>query len=158
MIRYSLFTHKGARKTRTDDAVFATGKAIQSPDRVLSGETAATNTAFAVFDGVGGSQNGALASRTCANAFGDLFVSSEITSVSDVRNALEMLQALVMEARKENDCTAQTTVVAVLLQKSDIWIFNVGDSPLLLEAGEYFEQITELDMPSSVQVASPLDT
>ena len=145
MVHYSLFTHKSAYKENTEDAVFADGVATQSNDYEHTGEAHPDCTAFAVFDGVSGSADGALASRTCAEAFEKLFCKKTFSSALDVMDALEQLQKRTLEAQAEAERTAQTTVVAALLQKECVWILNVGDSPLFLEANGYFEEITTKD-------------
>lgn len=145
MIHFSLFTHKSAYKTSTEDAIFADGVATQSNDYEHTGETHSDSTAFAVFDGVSGSEDGALASRTCADAFGELFGTVPFSSITDVKDALEQLQKRVLAAQQASGCTAQSTVVAAVFQKENVWVLNVGDSPLFLEVNGYFEEITTKD-------------
>lgn len=145
MIHYSLFTHKSAYKENTEDAVFADGVATQSNDYEHTGKTPSDHTAFAVFDGVSGTEDGALASRTCAEAFDEIFCKSTLSSAHDVTEALALLQKRVLEGQTAAHCTAQSTVVAAILQKDALWVLNVGDSPLFLEANGYFEEITTKD-------------
>src|SRR5881296_814850 len=99
---------------------------------------------FAVADGMGGAQAGAVASKLAASALEG--------GTTEELGALERVDALIQEAnrriydRASTDPTASgmgTTMTVALVEGMTVAIGHVGDSRAYLVRGELMEQLTE---------------
>ncbi len=121
-------TDRGVKRDENQDAVLA----ARLPDgRVL----------LAVADGVGGSEDGAAASKAAVEK-----LEAAVPHAADAATALTAGYAAAQEAVEglgDGERHPATTLVAALVEGSQAWIANVGDSRAYLARDGGLRQLTE---------------
>lgn len=129
-------TDKGLRRSNNEDACF-----VMKQDRI-----------FIVADGVGGSNSGEIASRTCVSEIAKYVENHSMRSLSGddeiesyFRDCLKDVNFKVLELsqRYERNKGMATTVVIAYVLGDALYIVNVGDSRAYLLRQGMLTQITE---------------
>ncbi|MGI6735758.1 MAG: Stp1/IreP family PP2C-type Ser/Thr phosphatase [Anaerovoracaceae bacterium] len=136
MIESGATTDRGRHRTRNEDAFL-----VMEDEQV-----------FAVADGVGGSSDGRLASRTLVQTMEDFIRRREVAKIDDLT---ELARAMRQCLREANENILQltreqpqyrgmaTTAVICCIRGHEACIVNIGDSRLYLRRGSSLFQITE---------------
>lgn len=129
--RYAYVTHRGLVRARNEDALSAAGRIVQdSMERPQAGALPpGAPELFLVADGLGGHDEGALASRfvveEVARRAGEITDAATIAAVlNTVDAALKRESAARRQARPMG-----TTLVGCILRPEEALVFAIGDSP-----------------------------
>jgi protein phosphatase len=113
----------------------------ENQDAVLAEELPGGGVLLAVADGVGGSADGGLASRTAMAAFRTAARRAQDPEDRLLQGFIRANEA-VLELVSGEDRPA-TTLVAAVAQEGQVWVGNVGDSRAYLADGAGLRQLTE---------------
>lgn len=98
---------------------------------------------FAVFDGMGGEQEGELASYLSAKVLSDYGIVEFEGKQIDLREVIYKLNNAVCERAKERGCTMGSTAVIMELNNKQVKVCNVGDSRAYVYRDGDLKQLSE---------------
>jgi protein phosphatase len=121
-MKYVAVSNIGKVKSNNEDS-FTVGSKFWQGDIIKSGEN---ENCFAVFDGVGGVDNGEIASIVAAKEFSIFFDGlHNIPPIEEVKKELLHTNGLIVE-----EGNMATTAVGIIYEKDNFLWFNMGDSRL----------------------------
>lgn len=143
-IKYCVACHKGNVREINQDNFYANGTYLDLDntglDTLICKTVAAqSNPILAVFDGMGGEQKGEVASFTAAKVLQSLhFVEAKQNGIEYFQKTCAKINREICKyAEQEHLSTAGTTGAFILFGKKEIFICNIGDSPIFrFENGE----------------------
>lgn len=136
-IKYSVVCHKGKVREINQDNFSVNGKSLdmentglQSP--IFEEVSIREFPIFAVFDGMGGEQRGEVASFTAARILNELqFVGSDQSETEFLRRICKAINDEICRIANElHISTTGTTGAFILFGKKQVYICNIGDSPI----------------------------
>jgi len=149
-IKYAALCHKGYVRSKNQDNLWCDGIYLQSKNEGLSellfGENEVLSfPAYAVFDGMGGEQQGEMAAYIAASNFNILY--NELAK-SDIKAFLLdiclKINMKICEYQKENHIRQMGTTAAIIMcEKNAVYICNVGDSRIYQYGGKKLTQISQ---------------
>jgi len=144
VIRWLLRRDEGSGATVAPKFVALTDlglKREENQDAVLARRLPDGRILLAVADGVGGSEDGAAASKTAIEC-----LEAAVREANDAETALIAGYAAAHEAigtLGDGERQPATTLVSALVEGSQAWIANVGDSRAYVANGDGLHQLTE---------------
>ncbi|MDO4488752.1 MAG: Stp1/IreP family PP2C-type Ser/Thr phosphatase [Eubacteriales bacterium] len=126
-------TDKGRKREVNQDYIYAS---TENPGRF--------NNLFILADGMGGHKAGGFASRFLVERIVNMVSKSETNEIRALRGAIELSNTLLFDkSRRDSEYEGMgSTVVAAIVNGSDITIANVGDSRLYI-ISDGINQITK---------------
>jgi len=145
-------TNVGNVRKNNEDNLFFDGVCFNAEENIISTELVVEeiigNSAFAVFDGMGGESNGEKASELAANAFRAQFGdSTKYGSSNSIYKKLKKFYSSANKAirrlSKKIRSTSGTTAATIVIAENIAYVSNIGDSKVIrLNSGE-LEQLSE---------------
>lgn len=137
------YTDRGSKYDHNEDSYIIDGGAFR--DCPAETEDGAECFSAAVFDGVGGANAGEIASMTAAREMSGSL--TESSSDADISNALSCANdAILALAKERNDMRGMaSTVAGILIRRSEISVYNVGDSRVYKVKNGMMQQLTTDD-------------
>lgn len=121
-------TDRGKRRALNEDALFA------------------ADPCFIVADGMGGHEQGDVASRAAVSAFSEEFTSPGEASLERIEHAMSeakaRVQAIASRATRGAGCTLSGVVRIEHRGQACWYVFNVGDSRVYIQRGDKLVQLT----------------
>ncbi len=140
-VMYSVRSHKGNVREKNEDNFFADGVTLSTEyiNKPFSIDASALSPlVLAVCDGMGGEENGELASQVAVNKLSEakLHIQKEINSA--VRDYIELSNKEINSQSRRSG----TTLALAVISKKGTYCFNVGDSRIYLLKKGSFKQVT----------------
>jgi len=161
-IEYTVLCHTGLVRGKNQDNFWCIGKFLGSENDGLANPiSGAIDTksipAFAVFDGMGGEQQGEVAAYIATNSF-DLAYREH--PKSDVKQFLlsacsGMNKAICTNTKEQHIRSSGSTAAILMFGKTDIYICNIGDSRIYQFSGDTLTQISHDHSETSVTDGKP---
>jgi protein phosphatase len=144
---YAVMCHKGLVRAKNQDNFWCAGVFLGAvneglPD-ALTG-AAEGGSVFAVFDGMGGEQQGEMASYIAASAFGALVAGrADAAPEAFLHDACMEMNKKICEYRNENRIRQMGTTAAIVLFAEDgAYICNIGDSRVYQYGGRRLARLS----------------
>ncbi|MCL2165513.1 MAG: protein phosphatase 2C domain-containing protein [Oscillospiraceae bacterium] len=160
-IKYAALCHKGLIRSKNQDNFWCANVFLESKNEGLTELIAGTTDssvfqAFAVFDGMGGEQQGEVAAYIAASHFNELLLNAQVGPGADpgagpgvgdpkkfLLDACLDMNRKICEYRKENNIRQMGATAAILICCQDgAFIGNVGDSRIYQINGKKMSQIS----------------
>ena len=148
-IEYTVLCHKGLVRSKNQDNFWCMGKFLDSENDGLTEPIVVTIDsksfpAFAVFDGMGGEQQGEVAAYIAACSFENIYKEN---SKNDVEQFLldactNMNEAICEHIEEQHLRSSGSTVAILMFGKKDIYVCNIGDSRIYQFSDEKLTQIS----------------
>lgn len=150
IIRYAAISDMGKVRKNNEDNLFLDGKYLVQEELIVpfrkSSSSLGNAAVFAVFDGMGGEEDGEDASRIAAETLKMHFSSL----LEKKKNTLSVMQQFINEANK-NICDEilrrrkrlGTTLALVVFRQNFLTIANLGDSRIYLFRNKELKQLSE---------------
>jgi len=148
-IEYAALCHTGFVRGKNQDNFWCANMFLRSENNGLPGMLAgmidvSTCPAFAIFDGMGGEQQGEMAAYIAASQFHTLLINR---TQSDARlfllDTCTGLNRKICDYQKENGIRQMGTTAAILLfGQEDVFICNIGDSRIYYYNSKKMTQIS----------------
>ena len=142
---FSVRSHKGNIKKNNEDNLYADGLTLLPKycNRPYSADAYANTPAiFAVFDGVGGMENGEFASNIAATKLAEF---QEIFRNTKCNDLSAFVQQYVNIVHNDIDSSAKrtgTTLALAIVTNKGLHCYNVGDSRIYCLKGSNFSRVT----------------
>lgn len=143
-IRGYYITNKGNHRQNNQDSLLVDDKIINNVDmdKVQEAVISGNNAVIFVADGMGGYENGEIASRIALETFYEY--REQFISKHELQNViLEAKARLVSEAEKQRSSECGTTVSGIFLKEEKGYVINIGDSRTYKLNGKYLERLTK---------------
>lgn len=144
-INYSCISHIGNVRHINQDNYICDGQYMDKPekDSLLSGNITSNECSlFGVFDGMGGLENGEVASCLAANAAAKL--SLEKDAINVLKAFCENINDEICSYTTENKLSSSGTTAAILaFSRDNIILCNIGDSKIFRFSDGILEQISK---------------
>jgi len=148
-IEYTAVCDTGNIRKKNQDNYWCMGKFLESENHGLDKPIfgiAETKTlpAFAVFDGMGGEQQGEIAAHIAANSFGIAYKEKPKKNMKQflLDTCTGMNRAICEHAREQHIRSTGSTAAILMFGKKDIYICNIGDSRIYQYSGKILTQIS----------------
>lgn len=149
IIKYCVLCHQGNVRTVNQDNFWCANQYLDCANKGLAQPICGTVFAqqhpiFAVFDGMGGEDKGEIASFIASNTFHKLYATHQIQDERDffITVCNELNDAICQYAAQNHIKTMGTTGAFVLFGKNDVFICNIGDSPIFHMDSEELTQVS----------------
>lgn len=161
-IKYTALCSKGLVRAKNQDNFWCMGEFLQSKNDGLSEPIAGITDvksipAFAVFDGMGGEQQGEVAAYVAASSFDSAYKENP---KNDIKRFLldacsNMNKAICTHSEEQNLRRSGSTAALLMFGKQDIYICNIGDSRIYQISGNQLTQISHDHSETSVTYKKP---
>lgn len=163
-INYCVICHQGNVRTVNQDNFWCSNQYLDSDNKGLLEPICGTvltqpSPVFAVFDGMGGEEKGEIASYIASETFNKQYSALTIQNENEFFTTVckEINNAICQYATENHIRTMGTTGAYVLFGKDDVFICNIGDSPIFHYDGEELIKIsTDHVQPNFVNGKAPL--
>jgi len=164
-IEYTVLCEKGKIRQTNQDNFWCAGVFLESDNNGLDVPLAGIAEskmlpAFAVFDGMGGEQQGEVAAYIAAKKFDALYNdASKVDIKAFLLNACtDINQAICAYAKSQSIRSSGATAAMLMFGKKEIYICNIGDSRIYQYSGKTLTQITQDHSETSIKGRKPLLT
>ena len=148
-IEYTVLCHKGLVRSKNQDNFWCIGKFLESENDGLAEPVVGTMDAknfpaFAVFDGMGGEQQGEVAAYIAARSFDAAYKESfkNDTKQFILDACTNMNEAICAYIEEQHLRSSGSTVAILMFGKKDIYICNIGDSRIYQFSDHKLTQIS----------------
>ena len=161
-IEYAALCHKGLIRSKNQDNLWCENIFLESENdglsEMLTGEICTTTfPAFAVFDGMGGEQQGEIAAYIAASHFHALYTSkNKCDTKLFLLDACSEMNKGICKYQKENHIRQMGTTAAILMcGQEGIFVCNIGDSRIYQYSGKKITQISQDHSETNVMGKKP---
>ena len=148
-IEYAALCHKGKVRAKNQDNLWCNGVFLNSkneglPEMVAGMVRALDLPAFAVFDGMGGEQQGEMAAYIAASGFDRAYVEGQKGNPGQfLSDTCAGMNSGICQYAKENRIRQMGTTAAILMfPEKDVFVCNIGDSRVYQYSGKKLAQIS----------------
>ena len=148
-INYCVLYHQGNVRTVNQDNFWCNSRYLDSvnnglPEPICGTILTQQFPVFAVFDGMGGEEKGEIASYIASETFNKQYSALNIQNENDFfATVCKEINTAICDYATENHIKVMgTTGAFILFGKDDVFICNIGDSPIFRFDGEELTQIS----------------
>ena len=145
VIQYACISHKGSVRYMNQDNIAYKGRYLSAGEELRDPEAGIEKlvrpTLFGVFDGMGGEQNGEMASYMAAKAAAEWKMSGQKDPLNKL--CIKMNGQICAYTEEKNLNTCGTTAAIVILDRDRIIGCNLGDSRIYYYRHGNIEQVSE---------------
>lgn len=155
-VTVTVLSHHGAVRTNNEDCALVAGLTLAGSERALpvtASVTSADPIVVAVADGLGGHSGGELASATAIRRLAR--DGASLSSIEAITEVVRLASADVVRTAAATPSAPDmgTTVVGLAITSSEVFCFNVGDSPAYALEEGYLRPVTVIDNPMAAAEA-----
>ena len=161
-VEYAALCHKGLIRDKNQDNFWCSEVFLESENEglteMLVGDIeTSTFPVFAVFDGMGGEQQGEVAAYIAARSFDTLYLKKEKSDVKKfLLDSCFEINRNICEYQQENRIRQMGTTGAILMfGQDDVFICNVGDSRIYQYSNKKLLQISKDHVESNIVDKKP---
>ena len=148
-IEYAALCHKGSVRTQNQDNLWCANVYLESendgmPEMLTGTADVSTFPAFAIFDGLGGEQQGEMAAYLAAATFDALYNEKDKSDTKTfLTDACSVINSKICEYQREHLIRQMGTTAAVLMcGTGSLNICNIGDSRIYKFRGRKITQLS----------------
>jgi serine/threonine protein phosphatase PrpC len=147
LIKVEAFTQRGSQHDTNEDYILLNGQSVAEQN--LHRETFSGSLIALIADGVGSSGNPSKASRlACEVVFDELRGKKRLSQASLAEAVNKAHMFLIDETRRSDGPACASTICGVIVQKTKILVFNVGDTRAYQKVGRKVAQLSIDDIVS----------
>ena len=149
-VKYSVACNKGTMRLKNQDNFWCMGTFLKSDNdglaELISGTVDVKDfPVFAVFDGMGGQQQGEVAAHIASLSFDSVYKNAPKFDIAQflLSACAKMNEAICLHTSKEQLHCSGTTAAILAFGKTGIYVCNVGDSRIYQFSGNKLAQISQ---------------